>query len=42
MEGLNTEVVRTPGEAPYFSAESHFGVANAMVAEDPEHTHLLN
>lgn len=42
MEGLNAEVVRTPAEAPYFADESHFGVARKMVAEDPEHTHLLD
>ena len=42
LTGLNAKVIRTPAELPYFSADSHFGIAKKFVAEDPQHTHLLD
>ncbi len=35
LTGLNALVIRTPAELPYYSADSHFGIAKKFVADDP-------
>ena len=35
LTGLNAKVIRTPAELPYYSADSHFGIAKKFVSDDP-------